>query len=97
MVQHASIAEARAELSALVNKVAHGKRRVILTSRGRPKAALVSLEDLDALEDVSPPKPHWAHALEEADRLSQRVLARRGGVPLPSSADDLYAIREGNE
>jgi prevent-host-death family protein len=46
---------ARDNLSDLVNLAAYGKERVILTRRGRPLAAIVSVEDverLDALEDA---------------------------------------------
>ena len=35
-------------LSSLINKVAHGKARVVLESRGKPKAALISTEDLES-------------------------------------------------
>jgi len=44
------IAEAKKNLSSLINRVAYGKERIVLVSRGRPKAALVSIEDLLLLE-----------------------------------------------
>lgn len=37
-------------LASLINKGAYGKTRVVLESRGKPKAALVSTEDLEKLE-----------------------------------------------
>jgi prevent-host-death family protein len=95
MVRRASIAEARADLSELVNRVAHGGERVLLTSRGRPKAALIGLEDLAALEDLhAAPRPDES-ALLEADELVERIRLRRNGAFLSDSAEDLVAIREG--
>lgn len=95
MSPHASIAEARAGLSSLINRVAHGKERIILTSRGRPKAALVGLEDLSALEDLPAIAVPDDFALVEADQLVERIRQDRKGVFLSDSADDLKAIREG--
>ena len=93
MVQEASIAEARAELSALVNKVAHGKERIVLTSRGRPKAALVSLEDLEALGELPAAAARLA-ALRAADRLVERIRRDRGGKDAFDAAKELNDMRE---
>jgi len=39
------IGRVKRELSELVNRVAYGGERIILASHGKPKAALVSIED----------------------------------------------------
>jgi len=44
------IAEIKRSISTIVNRVAFGRERIVLTLRGRPKAALVSIEDLQKLE-----------------------------------------------
>jgi len=44
-----SIGSVKRDISELVNRVAFGGERIVLTSRGNPKAALVSLEDLDRI------------------------------------------------
>jgi prevent-host-death family protein len=43
---------ARAKFSELVNRAAYGKERVVLTRHGKPVAAVVSLDDLEALEQL---------------------------------------------
>lgn len=99
------IAKAKNSLSELVNRVANGGLRVLLESRGRPKAALISLEDLqrlEALEREAPPLalafepllPRRARrkALELADAVRARIRERRG-QELPESAQDLEHLR----
>lgn len=88
------MAEAKDGLSSLVNVVAYGRQRVVLTSRGHAKAALIGLEDLAALEDLSAVSAPDDAALLEADLLRRRILRRRGRI-LANSADDLTAIRKG--
>lgn len=94
MPREASMADAKNRLSSLVNMVAHGRQRVVLTSRGHPKAALVALEDLAVLEDLSPEPGADESALAEADMLRERILSRRGKA-LTDSVRDLEAIRRG--
>ena len=45
-----SIGRVKRDISDLVNRVAYGGERIVLTSRGRPKAAIVSIEDYQKLE-----------------------------------------------
>jgi prevent-host-death family protein len=49
-MESVGIAEIKRNISSLVNRVAFGRERILLTSRGKPKAALVSIEDLQRLE-----------------------------------------------
>ncbi len=42
---------ARENFAELINQASYGGRRVILTRRGKPVAALVSLHDLRTLEE----------------------------------------------
>jgi len=44
-----SIGHVKKDISALVNRVAYGLERIVLTSRGRPKAAIVSIDDYERL------------------------------------------------
>lgn len=46
------LAEIKAKLSEVVDRVENRHERVTLTRNGRPAAVLISPEDLDALEDT---------------------------------------------
>lgn len=41
-----SVAEARSELAELLNRVAYGKERLVITRHGKELAAIVPVEDL---------------------------------------------------
>ena len=45
-----SIGEVKRDISELVNRVAYGGERIVLTSRGKPKAVLVSIGDYGRLQ-----------------------------------------------
>ncbi len=47
-----STANARKNFSDIVNKVAYGREPVILTRRGEKVAALVSMEELELLQQI---------------------------------------------
>ena len=71
------LAEIKAHLSEIVDRVEHEHDRVVLTRNGRAAAVIMSPEDLEALEDtlelLSDPK-----ALKEINRARQDVA--RGKV-----------------
>ncbi|MBN2006436.1 MAG: type II toxin-antitoxin system Phd/YefM family antitoxin [Anaerolineae bacterium] len=92
-----SIAEIKNTISTLINRVIFGRERVILTSRGKPKAVLVSMEDfkkLESQESAAPSRAQRKAALELARAVREMSLARRGGVPFTNVADDLNRLRE---
>ena len=94
-----SIAKIKRSISTLVNRVAFGQERIVLTSRGRPKAALVSIEDLQKLKTLesstaSPFRAQRKAALAMAQAVREMTLARRTGVPFSDVAEDLRRLRE---
>jgi len=94
-----SIAEVKRSVSTIVNRVAFGRERIVLTSRGRPKAALVSIEDLQKLKMLEsttapPSRAQRKVALAMAQAVREMTLARRGGVPFSDVAEDLRKLRE---
>src|SRR5438128_10355813 len=92
-MKHVSLGQARDRLSALVNDAAHGGQRIVLSSRGRPKAALIGMEDLERLEragaasrTIAREMLRWIERVE--DTLRGRPRVRR------SSTAALRAVRE---
>jgi prevent-host-death family protein len=45
-----SVADARSDLAELLNRVAYGKERLVITRHGREVAAIVPVEDLDLVK-----------------------------------------------
>jgi len=93
-----SLTDAKAYLGDVVNRAAYGGERVVLLSRGVPKAAIISLEDLRLLEQLSTESGvsptlmgTW---LEESRALRQRILERQGDTFLYDSATELRRTRE---
>jgi prevent-host-death family protein len=79
------LAEIKAHLSEIVDRVESEHERIVLTRNGRPAAVIMSPEDLEALEDtlelMSDPK-----ALREI-RKARGEIAKGKGV----TADELRA------
>ncbi len=69
MAKRISAAEAKAHFSALVAQVAYGGEHYVIERRGKPLAALVSVDDLERLEQLgAPSRPRGALALVGAWR-----------------------------
>ena len=64
----ASVSEIKAGLSAYINRAAYGKERIIIVSRGKPKAAMIGIEELKRLE-----------ALEDAIAAQEAIAAYEAG------------------
>lgn len=74
-----SIGRLKRDISELVNRVAFGGERIVLTSRGNPKAALVSLDDYDQLmggekKDRVERMRRW---VKDASALADQIQERR--------------------
>ena len=92
-MKHVSLAQARDRLSALVNDAAHGGQRIVLSSRGRPKAALIGMDDLERLEraetgatTIGREMLRWIERVEGVQRGQARVKR--------SSIEALREVRE---
>ncbi|MCY4612130.1 MAG: type II toxin-antitoxin system Phd/YefM family antitoxin [Nitrospira sp.] len=90
MVKKVSTVELRKDLAALLTRVAKGGGQVVIEKRGKPLAALVSVEALELIEQqqTTSANPQGALALagawgdlreREMDALLADVQAERGG------------------
>jgi prevent-host-death family protein len=91
-----SISELKRDLSGVINRTAYGKQRVIIVSRGKPKAAMISIEDLHLLEGLSQKKTRQVRQMAalEAARAIRAEIAEQSGGPLPDSSEELRQLRE---
>lgn len=100
MNAHLGVAEVKQHISNIINRVAYGGERIIITSRGKPKAAIISMDDLRLLEVADHElRERRASAwgwLARIDELRERIGARVGGE-LPDSTQLLREIREGRD
>jgi prevent-host-death family protein len=95
---HVSIGTVKRDISELVNRVAYGGERIVLTSRGKPKAAIVSMEDYQRLEEegAAARMARWQAWVAQSDALAAEILARRGSEPIDVEAL-LEAVRADRE
>lgn len=79
MLKKISAADARKKLSNLLNRVAFGNEAFVLTRRGEPVAALVSMNDLmllQELEDRSDVEDAWKTKNESEELISWEELKK---------------------
>ena len=87
-----SIGQVKRDISELVNRVTYGGERVVLTSRGRPKAALVSMADYERMtqretaEARTSRRQAWQRWQAQSAALNTAILEDRGGKPLDVDA-----------
>ena len=99
-VHPVSITEAKASLSALVNRVAYSHERIVLESHGRPKAALIGLDDLEVLEAGGAPSHLKDLRLEGLGRIQslastiRRQSPRRRRRPVAVDLAELRSTRD---
>ena len=79
MNAHVSIGQVKRDISELVNRVSYAGERIILTSRGKPKAALISMEDYERLLNSESRATNIKKWLSETRTFSRKIEKRRGG------------------
>ncbi|KAA3654362.1 MAG: type II toxin-antitoxin system Phd/YefM family antitoxin [Chloroflexi bacterium] len=83
-----SIGRVKREISELLNRVAFGGERIVLTSRGKPKAVIVSLDDYEKIQktDEVSKLRQWEVWLASNKMLTAKMLVERGGEPIDVDA-----------
>jgi prevent-host-death family protein len=72
MMLQVSVSQIKAALSEYLNRAAYGRERIVISSRGKPKAAMIGIEDLHRLED-----------LEDALAAAEALEAYEAGETVP--------------
>jgi prevent-host-death family protein len=89
MAKAFSTADIKARLSEMIGKVTYGRERLIVLRRGKPVAALVSLQDLQRLEALDATENYRADA--------HPIMRAFGGwadrADLDALVDEIYADR----
>lgn len=83
-----NIREARQRFSEIINTVAIKGERVILVSKSKPKAAIVSLEDLESLERPAIKRAKRLAQIERVGKLRKALLQK--GV----KSDSTYILQK---
>jgi len=82
---HMSVAQIRQEFAEALNQAAYGKKRVVITRRGKQLAAVVPIEDFRVLEErderlaLEQAKAAWEEA-KEKDTISVEEAKRILGL-----------------
>jgi prevent-host-death family protein len=88
-----SIGQVKRDISELVNRVSYAGERIILTSRGKPKAALISIKDYERLQKSENRAGEIQKWLADTRALSTKIEKRQGHVDadsiLATDRDDL--------
>lgn len=76
-----ALTEAKHRFGELVKRSAFGGERFVLESRGKPQAAIVTYEDLRALERAEPDWERGKLALERLAQIREEIRAKSGVQP----------------
>jgi prevent-host-death family protein len=90
--------EAKTHLSEYLNRVAYVGERIVVERHGKPVAALVSVEDLQKLENMNQPHRDTTTEQEREERFIQiareagLIIRRPTGQPVPRSSRKLIHV-----
>jgi len=97
-MESATMSQAKDKISELVSRVAKRGDRIVLTSRGKPKAALVSIEDLERLQASDTNRKRdlqsFFRDIDRASEVKDRIRREQGGIFLQNSADLIREMRD---
>jgi antitoxin YefM len=76
---HVPLAEVKNRLSEVVDRLEREHGRVVITKHGRPAAVMLSLEDLESLEETLAvlSDPELVAAIQEADAAEPTRLSKQ--------------------
>ena len=96
-IKTVSLTELKQNMGDIVNQAAYGGERIMLLSRGKERAALISIEDLRRLEQLDDPDEIEARRQRELEALERARALRaemKGKGQRTDSVKVLNEIRE---
>lgn len=75
-----SIGQVKRDISELVNRVSYAGERIILTSRGKPKAVLINIEDYEKLLRSENRPAEIQKWLADTRSISLKIEERKGQI-----------------
>ncbi len=101
MTRKISASDLHLKVGQIISRIQYAGERFLIERRGVPVAAVVSVEDLERLEQGVqkrvPTKEERMAALHMAHLGRELMLAHRNGIPLPDSIDLIHELREERE
>jgi prevent-host-death family protein len=96
-METASMSRAKEKMSELVSRVIKEGERIVLTSRGKPRAALVSIEDLERLQAADTTRKRdlesFFRDIDRASEVRDKICKERRGI-LQNSSDLIREMRD---
>ena len=89
-----TLTDFKQNLGDIINRAAYGGERIVLLARGKPRAALISIEDLERLLSWEQNDNTSRNLQEQLDLLAEMSLLRSQMVERTNSAETLHEVRE---
>jgi len=95
-----TMTELRQQLGSIINRAAYGRDVVVLVSHGKPKAAIIGVEELQQLRalhiSASQDEDPYRRFLAAADSLREqdRIWQEKHSIEPEDSVDTLRRLRE---
>jgi prevent-host-death family protein len=99
MNQQVSIGQVKRDISELVNRVAFGKEHIVLTSRGRPKAVIISVEDYARFEQMmnQATLAQFYVLTAQVNRIAQQIQADQPTIDFNAFWQEIEIERESRD
>lgn len=89
-----SLTDLKRNLGEVVNRAAYGKERIILLSRGKPRAALISIQELEQLQLLAQEAQVSRNIQKQMDLLAEMDALRAELDEMTDSVEVLREVRE---
>lgn len=89
-----SLTDLKQNMGEIINRAAYGNERIIILSRGKPRAALINIQELERLELLAQEAQTDRNVQEQLDLLADMAALRAQMDTMTDSAEVLREVRE---